>query len=225
MAKKPQKQAKEQKTASQDKPGEVQFDEDVPNYPPKKVKKLEPKQKRFCEEYIIDFNATQAALRAGYGGTKKDPKVAAVQACRLLIKDNVCGHLAEITGKQSKRLEVTADNVLNEIRRVAFCDVGQAFNDDGTLKPIHEIPEDVRRAISGFEVEEIWKGRGEDRTQTGELKKLKFWNKDSNNEMLMKHLGQFKQDNDQKNEAVNRLLDIIDGNSKGKLPSENERTG
>jgi len=183
---------------------------------------IEPKEERFCQEFIVDNNSTQAALRAEYGGKNKNAKVASVQAARLLAKDRVRDKIAELKKAQFKRLEIESDTLLKEALRIATADVGLAFNLDGTLKVIHDIPEDVRRAISGFEVEELFAGRGGNRKQIGTLKKVKFWSKDSNIETLMKHKGLFERDNKQKNEALTSLLGLIDGSSSGKLPSPDE---
>lgn len=72
---------------------------------------LTPKQERFCEEYAIDLNGTQAAIRANYS-----EKTAAEQASRLLTNVKVQQRVAELKLAQSKRTEITADYVLNTIR-------------------------------------------------------------------------------------------------------------
>lgn len=74
-------------------------------------KRLNPKQERFCQEYVIDLNATQAAIRAGYS-----PKTAGEQASRLLTNVSVEAKVAELKWAQSKRLEISADYVLQTIR-------------------------------------------------------------------------------------------------------------
>jgi phage terminase small subunit len=149
---------------------------------------LEPKQERFCQDYIVDLNATQAAIRAGYSR-----KTAQEQASRMLSKVMVQNRIAELKGTQAVRINLKADDILNECRRIALADIGQAFNPDGTLKSIHDIPEDVRRAMSGLEVIELFDGDGKHKKKTGELKKVKFWSKDSSIETLMKHLGLLKE--------------------------------
>ena len=78
------------------------------------MSKLTEKQKRFCEEYLIDLNATQSALRAGY----KNGEIGR----QLITKNNVLKYIEELRENQSKRTEITADKVLEEIGSVAFCD-------------------------------------------------------------------------------------------------------
>lgn len=80
-----------------------------------KKSKISEKQKRFCEEYLIDLNATQAAIRAGYS-----EKNASRIAIDLLNKIHVSEYLGHMREEQSKRTGITADKVLEEISRIAF---------------------------------------------------------------------------------------------------------
>ena len=74
-------------------------------------KELTPKQQRFVEEYLIDLNATHAAIRAGYS-----EKTAQEQSSRLLSKVMVAEAIQQAMDKRSKRTEITQDYVLNTIR-------------------------------------------------------------------------------------------------------------
>lgn len=145
---------------------------------------LNEQQRRFVAEYLIDLNGKQAAIRAGYA-----PKTAESQASRLLSHVKVAEEIRNAAAKREERTVITADVVLSEFLRIARVDISGAFDERGDLKPIHEIPEDVRRAMSGVEVEALFEGRGEDREQTGYLKKVKFWDKNRALEALAKHLG------------------------------------
>jgi phage terminase small subunit len=84
------------------------------------MSKLTEKQKRFCEEYLIDLNATQAYIRAGYKATNN--KVAEANARKLLAKYSVSEYIKELREKQSERTEITADEVIKELKTVAFAD-------------------------------------------------------------------------------------------------------
>ena len=153
---------------------------------------LSPKQLYFCNEYLVDFNATRAAIRAGYS-----KKTAKEQGYRLLTKDHVRKKLKELITQQTVRTQVDADKVIKEASRVALADVGMAFNKDGTFKAIHDIPKDLRRAISGIKISEVFEGTGKKRKLTGYIKEVKFWSKDKNIDTLMKHLGLFQRDREQ----------------------------
>jgi len=73
--------------------------------------KLTPKQEMFCKEYIIDLNATQAAIRAGYS-----EKTANEQGARLLANVSISEKIRELINQRSARVEITADYVLQTIK-------------------------------------------------------------------------------------------------------------
>lgn len=77
--------------------------------------KLTEKQKRFCEEYLIDLNATQAAIRAGYS-----KKYADREGHKLVENSRVLEYLKELRSKQSERTGITADTVLKELEKIAL---------------------------------------------------------------------------------------------------------
>lgn len=147
---------------------------------------LTPKQNRFVAEYLVDLNATQAAIRAGYS-----PKTAEKIGSENLRKPEVAKAVEEAKARRAERVEVSQDEVLRELLRIARTDIGEAFDVNGNLRPLHDIPVDVRRAISSVEVDELWEGRGEDRDQVGVTRKLKFWDKTKALELLGKHLALF----------------------------------
>ena len=79
---------------------------------------MTPKQQRFCEEYLVDLNASQAAQRAGY-----QAKNLAVCASKLLIKPNIQAAIQEAMDARSQRTEITQDRVLRELALIAFADM------------------------------------------------------------------------------------------------------
>ncbi len=68
---------------------------------------LTAKQERFCREYLVDMNATQAAKRAGYS-----PRTANEQGARLLANASVKPRIAELQAEVSERLDITVDDVI-----------------------------------------------------------------------------------------------------------------
>lgn len=84
---------------------------------------MTPKQERFCEEYLIDLNATQAAIRAGYS-----KKTAKEQASRLLTNVNVQEKLQEGRAKLTKASEITAEMMLQRCGEIAFSNIGTFFD-------------------------------------------------------------------------------------------------
>ena len=103
---------------------------------------LTPKQERFVAEYLLDLNATQAAIRAGYS-----KRSATMQGARLLRKDNVARAVAEATKRVTQRAELSAVKVLEEIGHVAFCDVRAFFDAKGNLKRISKLNAEESAAL------------------------------------------------------------------------------
>ena len=136
---------------------------------------LTPRQERFVAEYLVDLNGTQAAIRAGYSATGAN-----VTGVRLLSNPTVAARIAAGKERQAERLEVKADTVLRELLRIATADLSQAFDEDGNLLPIPQMPEDVRRAVAGMKV------RTDD--DGAVLREVKFWDKNKALELLGKHL-------------------------------------
>lgn len=147
---------------------------------------LTAKQATFVKEYLVDLNATKAAERAGYS-----PQTAESQASRLLRNVKVAQAVSKAMQERASRVEVKADDVLRELMRIGLSDIRQAYGEDGQLKKIHDMPDDIARAIGGIETEELWEGYGEERTRIGDTVKVKFWNKPQALELLGKHLKLF----------------------------------
>lgn len=74
------------------------------------MKKINKKQERFCLEYVIDCNGTQAAIRAGYS-----KKTANEQASRLLANVNIKARVEELQAKTTKKLEITREDILSRL--------------------------------------------------------------------------------------------------------------
>lgn len=146
------------------------------------MRPLTPRQERFVEEYLLDLNATRAALRAGY--KHRD------MGRQLLTHPHVVDAIASRKLARGEQFEVKAEHVLRELVRLASVDVTLAFNADGSMKPLDEIPLDTRRAIAGIEIEEERYGKDGELVR-GRVKKLRFTTKDRALELLGKHLGLF----------------------------------
>jgi phage terminase small subunit len=106
--------------------------------------RLTPKQETFVREYLVDLNATQAAIRAGYS-----PRTANKQGAQLLAKPAIRAAIAAAKLDRGERLGVEADRVLREIASMAFYDPVD-LTGLGSPRDIKHLPEDVRRAIVGW---------------------------------------------------------------------------
>lgn len=120
---------------------------------------LTPKQKRFYEEYLVDFNATSAYIRAGFSA-----KSASTNAGKLLVKPAGQAYLSLLRKRQTEGTEITIERTLQEISRIAFCDITQILefdNESLTLKDSNKLPRDVTRAIESVTIQKSF-GPGED---------------------------------------------------------------
>lgn len=151
----------------------------------KKEKKrtLTPQQEHFCQLYTTHWNAARAAKEAGYSDKNGE------RGYELRQKPLVQARIKELTEPALKEIGVSRERVLTELARIAFADIGFAFDDMGQLKPLSEMPEDIRRSIAGLEVHELFDGQGEQKTAIGLAKKIRFWDKPKAIETLAKHLG------------------------------------
>lgn len=146
----------------------------------KNPSELTDKQKRFCEEYLVDLNASAAYLRAGY---KVSAKAVDAAASRLLGTVKVKTYIRQLQQQQSHRTEITADKVLNEIAKVAFSDITDvlSFDADGiVLKDSRSLGKDITPAIAS-----ISHRRGRD----GDSFSVKMHNKLDALQKLAVHLG------------------------------------
>lgn len=145
---------------------------------------LTAKQRAFAEEYLIDLNATQAAIRAGYS------KEAARTAGWRCLQNEECSKLIqELQRERSDRLGMTADDILQQLHDQLNADIAQLFNsDDGRLKPIHEWPMIFRTGlVVGIENEELYEGTGNKRTLIGHVRKIKMTERFNRQKMAAQH--------------------------------------
>lgn len=154
--------------------------------------KLTAKQQLFVDEYLKDRNATAAYKRAGY---KAKPGPSSENAAsRLLGNVGVAAAIAAASKTLSEQAQLEAKWVIERLMAIAGLDVSQAFDKDGALKPLSEIPELTRQAIAGLETDELYQGRGEDRHYVGQARKIRWWDKVKALELLGRHLGLFDED-------------------------------
>jgi len=166
----------------------------------KTMHRLTPKQERFVHEYLIDCNATKAAIRAGY-----KEKTAFAIGHENLRKPKIAELLQQKMDERSARTQIAADNVLRELARLAFSDVRKFFDENGNLKPISELDDDAAACLAGFDVSTSSSGSGEDK-EIETIKKIKIWDKSRNLELLARHLGLLRDDS--KNINVQMILDF-----------------
>lgn len=154
---------------------------------------LNEKQKRFCEEYLIDLNATQAAIRAGYS-----PKTANEQGCQLLAKLSIQNEISKEMAERSKRTGVNQDRIVQELARLAFCKITDVADRNGGIK--ENASEDDLACIETIKVKRS-------KTDNGSLceeREVKISSKVKALELLGKHLGMWNDKVD-----INMTLPVV----------------
>jgi phage terminase small subunit len=147
------------------------------------MKQLTARQKVFADEYLIDLNATQAAIRAGYS-----KKTAEWIGPQLLTKTHVSMEIALRMKARERRTEITQDRVLAEYAKLAFLDPRRFYDDSGVLKPVHLLDADVAAALVGVDVTDSYDKESQ---QTVTTKKVKFADKKGALDSVARHLGMF----------------------------------
>lgn len=144
---------------------------------------LTPKEQAFVREYLIDLNASAALLRAGYRSKNPD-----VDATDLRRRPRVAKAIAEAMKARAERLEIKADDILRRLHEKASVDPARAYDPQGKLLLIHDIPPEVRSCIKSIETFEEFENVGGERVQVGVVRKITWWDKLKSDELLGKHL-------------------------------------
>lgn len=145
--------------------------------PPGRRTGLTPAMEAFAREYVVDLDGGRAVVAAGY--KIKNRVTAQTKASHLLKRPDVAALVAQLKGAQFQRLDLKADDVLREVMRLADLDPGKLFDAKGQLRPVHELPEDVRRCIASIEYD------------SNGLPKIRFWSKVEALGLLGKHFKLF----------------------------------
>lgn len=150
------------------------------------------KQKRFIEEYLIDFNATQSAIRAGYSVNSAD-KI----GTELLGKTSIKSKIEKALAERSRRTGITQDRVIQELARIAFVNFNDIVDENGEIKS--DASADDLACVESYKVE-----NGDSINGSSSKREVKLASKMKALELLGKHLGMFSDKFD-----VNMNLPVI----------------
>jgi len=148
---------------------------------------LTPKQQRFIEEYLIDLNATQAAIRAGYSeGTAQQI------GFENLTKPLIATAVAEAQAERSKRVRVSQDDVLRELMRIGYSDAWNYEQDDhGRLSLVEGAPKDATRAVASVKHKTRTVPTKDGDPIVEHTVEYRLWDKNTALTNLGRHLGMF----------------------------------
>ena len=149
---------------------------------------------RFKKIYLTNgHNGTQAALAIGHS-----PRSARARAYELVRMLRASGELQAEAQRVAEEAHIDTVRTLREVSRIAFCDPGRIFDQDGMLLPLDLVDDDTRAAISSVELDE-----------EGRPVKVKFWSKVEALSAAMKHLGLFEKHNTQRRENLAIQINLV----------------
>jgi len=158
---------------------------------------LNPKQQRFVQEYLIDLNATQAALRSGYS-----KRSAMITGHRLLKNAKIAARIDRHRADKAAALSITAERVLREYARIAFADVRQL----ASVEDLTWVDEKLRANGITVRASDTWSddlaAAVAEISATAHGPKIKMHDKQHALDALSKHLGLFQADNEQSTPQV-----------------------
>ncbi len=186
-----------------------------------------PKHERFCQEWVKSpincFNNTLSYI-AAYPTAK--PRGAAAAACLLLTHINIQDRIKQLQKEFAEDADITGRMLLLELKKVGFSNIDDFIrvDDEGNVfgKDFDGIDRNKLAAIESIKqtVNITSKKDGEREYETRNFT-FKLHDKLSALEKIGKHIGFFEKDNDQqRNVVLIKVMDVIDGSNKGKLPSQ-----
>jgi phage terminase small subunit len=147
---------------------------------------LTDKEEWLCREFVCDENQVRCYMRV-YPSSSYE--VAKTVASRLFSKVHIRKRIDELRRARNKRLEISADRVLEGLAKLAFSDSRNLFDSDGRLKPIHELDPDDASVIGGIET--FHKVIGDEGGGVAVVTKIKIADRGQNLERLGRHLKLF----------------------------------
>ena len=149
-------------------------------------------QERFCLEYAKSGNAS-AAYRIAYPKCQAKPENVNVLASRLVAQVKVKSRITELRAAVVKQTDMNLERWAQEVTRLATSDARNIMHEDGRIKMPHELDDDTAAAVASFEFD-----------VDGSIK-YKFWPKTQALDMMARHKGAYKEDNEQKGGPLDGL--------------------
>lgn len=155
-------------------------------------KKLTPKQELFCQEYLVDLNATQAAIRAGYSAS-----TAKEIGCENLTKPHISERIQEALAGRLEKARNPGQMVVDELTAIISTNVFDFFKigpDGCPYADLRKVPYEMGRVIQEIHTDKVWRTEVDEEAEDGSTKrvqvnmvKIKFWSKTAATEQLGKY--------------------------------------
>lgn len=189
-------------------------------------KKLTEKQKRFADLYIESCNATQAYLEVYQCRSEAGARAS---ASKLLTNPNIESYIRDrhvvIDSEVLKGQIATKERVLQEETSIALSNIGQIFDENGKIRELHDMPEELHAAIKRVKYDKIRVGTDSHGNAIYEnhIKEISFHDKGSALNRLEKFYGMQEENKKTSNTLeIRAILAEIDGRDRGKLPQDND---
>lgn len=166
------------------------------------------KHEAFAQALAKGQNADEAYQAAGFKANRGN-------AARLKANDNIRKRVAEIAESAANRAEIDIARTLREMVRLGTSDVRRMFDENGNLRPVHELDDETAAAVASIEVVTRTLGKNDDGSVDVEhIHKLKLWDKNAALDKIAKHLGMFVEKHQHDvSDPMAQLLREISGNS------------
>lgn len=171
--------------------------------------KVTPKQEKYCQNYVISGRKS-ASYRLAYCCDNMKPESVNRKAFELHQNVNVTARIEQLREKMAERNRLTTDKLVDMLSEMASFDPADAYNEDGTLKAVEEMPRANRLMLAGLESDE-WVSKDLKITTN---KKIKHLNRNQSIDQLLRVFGAYEKDNAQRRAKVKQTIDI------SKLPTD-----
>jgi phage terminase small subunit len=158
-------------------------------------------QKKFCQEYMKDFNGTQAAIRAGYS-----KKTANEQAVRLLANISLQKYLETLKVKAADKNQELTERIKNELIKIGFSDIREFLDSDNTVKDISQLPSSLTVCVESIKKSETEFGEGKSAGTKTSIQ-FKLHSKLDALEKLARYVGLYEADNKQRGAVITVNID------------------
>ena len=172
--------------------------------------KLTIKQEKFAIEFVKNGGDASKAYRATYNAGRMKPATVWRKSAELMVNGKVAARIEGLRRNLNRKLEISAENALREIARIAFSDIRRLFDQEGNLKKITALDDDTAAAIASIDI--VTKMNGEENVR---IIKIKLWDKNAAMEKLGKHFRMFVDKVEHSaDDGLTRLLREIDGRTR-----------
>lgn len=168
---------------------------------------LTDKQENYCQHYVICGNQS-AAYRLAYDADSMNVHTVAQEACRLHANPDITARIKVIQREAYERNKITIDELVQSLAGMVRFDIADCYSDEGTLLPLRQMPLAARQMINQLDVDESYDYVDGEKIFTGYVKKVRTINKLDAIEKLMKHLGGYERDNNQKQTVIMPTVDL-----------------